>query len=719
MTLCMAEQVDRREVFSNMFVLSSAPAMMGKTNIREWINEAMDGVVGVSNRKKDDKQATYYNVSAAFDIETTSFYDEDEKRATMYAWVFGLNGRTIIGRTWQQFLVLYGQLVDQLHLNADRRLPVYAHNLLFDWQFLRKWMRWKDVFATDTRRTVRALTEEGIEFRCSYILTAKSLAEMSKDCITYPVQKMVGDLDYSLPRHSSTPLTKKEIGYIHHDALVVMSYIQEQIQTERDVTGIPMTKTGYVRRSVRSTTQKTRGYMWKVSKLTLEPDEYIAAKQAFIGGFTHGSAFRCDQVLRHVGSSDECSAYPAMMCLYDNYPVSRGYHVVSPTDDMVEWYLRHKCCIMTVTFTDIRCATLIDNPIYMSHCRQVSPVRFCDNGKVVSADYLTTTITELDLDTYRKYYEWSKMEVHDMWVYRKGYLPTPYVDAVLTFYEKKTSLKGVAGRERDYNRAKADLNSCYGMMVTDPLRPMQRYEGDSWLTPDVPTVEEAMEKYNAQKGRFLSYLWGVYVTALARHTLLDMIYEIGQDGDYVYADTDSVKYIHPERHIQQFDRFNDHCIELAVRAAEHHHFPLDRFAPKTVKGEEKPLGLFEYEGTYKAFKFLGAKRYMTMDDSYRLSITVSGLAKKVTVPYLCTKFGKYAAFAEFDNDMYVPGESTGKLIHAYIDDEHSGILVDYTGTPDVYREKSGVHLEPCEYKMSFFNEFVEMLKRNVFEIKMS
>ena len=55
---------------------------------------------------KKRKGATYIDVPFSFDIETSSFYQNNEKRATMYMWGLGINGKVIIGRTWEEWLTL-------------------------------------------------------------------------------------------------------------------------------------------------------------------------------------------------------------------------------------------------------------------------------------------------------------------------------------------------------------------------------------------------------------------------------------------------------------------------------------------------------------------------------------------------------------------------------------------------------------------------------------
>ena len=208
------------------------------------------------NLVTSNKKETFYNIPAAFDIETSSFYSHDVKCAITYEWTFGIgfisNGEfrrlKTYGRTWEQFEIFIDAVSKILALHSNRRLVVYVHNLPYEWQFMRKHFRWTKVFFIDQRKPVYAINSLGVEFRCSLKLSGKSLAKTAKDLIKYEAKKMVGDLDYSLIRTPETPLTRVELGYCEADVEVILCYIQEKIEQEGDITRIPLTKTGYVRR---------------------------------------------------------------------------------------------------------------------------------------------------------------------------------------------------------------------------------------------------------------------------------------------------------------------------------------------------------------------------------------------------------------------------------------------------------------------------------------
>src|SRR5699024_8796009 len=186
--------------------------------------------------------------------------------------------------------------------------------------------------------------------------------------------------------------------------------------------------------------------------------------------------------------------------------------------------------------------------------------------------------------------------------------------------------KDVAGREVDYLLSKGMLNSIYGMSVTDVVKENALYDDptETWDT-ETPNIAEEIVKYNTSKNRFLYYAWGIWVTAYARRNLWTGIIDIGDD--YVYSDTDSLKLVNYEKHVEYVEWFDDQIIAKMTALCNHYGFNTDLLNPKTKEGVRKMLGVWDYEGTYNRFKTLGAKRYLYQDGS-KMQITVAGLPKQ-------------------------------------------------------------------------------------------
>lgn len=661
--------------------------------------------VGVRNRAK------YYNVPCAFDIEVSSFYDDGDKRACMYIWMLGLNGYCVIGRTWNEFVNVLNHIAKYLGLGENKRLVLYVHNLAYEFQFIKDLFIWNKVFAIDERKPNYALNDMGIEFRCSYQLSGYSLKMVGDTLTKYPVTKMVGDLDYNKVRHYKTPLTNEEMRYCVHDVLVVMAYIQECIEQEGDITKIPNTKTGYVRREVKrkclgTGNRKKRNWIYRdfMQGLTLEPDEYLQLRKAFQGGFTHASSFHSGMTLHDVDSYDFTSSYPTVM-LCEKFPMSTSEKVTITNREELDYNLARYCCLFDITFINLRPKQMYEDYISLSRSRNLIN-QISNNGRIVSADRLTTTITEQDFLIIDKLYEWDKMAIDNFRRYKKRYLPYEFVMSILDFYEGKTQLKDVDGKEDEYMRLKSMLNSLYGMIVTDIIRDEITYDG-KWLL-EKPNLESAIEKYNKSKSRFLFYPWGVWVTAYARKNLFTGICEC--KTDYVYSDTDSLKMIHGERHRDYIERYNEVITNMISEAMEYHKIPIERTRPKTIKGIEKPIGVWDYEGHYKTFKTLGAKRYMWTKDNGKMQMTVAGLNKQIALKYL--QFGDVShksIYDKFDNNMHIPPNWTGKNIHTYIDTPTQGYVTDYLGETVRYEELSCIHMEPTDYTLSIGAEYANYL----------
>ena len=283
------------------------------TGVDDWIDEIIDSHPKSIKIGKEHM----WNIPASFDIETTSYYSWGKKMATMYLWSLNINGSTILGRTWKEFIDVI-QLVSEVFKTKKCKLLIYVHNLGYEFQFMRGWFIWENVFASKERRPIYALLKNGIEFRCSYLLSNYALAYMGDELLTiYKVEKDVGALDYSLLRNSKTWLTQKEKWYSVHDVQVVTSFIQEKIENDGGINEIPLTNTGYVRKYTREFCfyqeeedkkyrKKNRArYKESMNSLVITSElEYDQLKQAFAGGFTHANPFWATKTVK-VGDSYE------------------------------------------------------------------------------------------------------------------------------------------------------------------------------------------------------------------------------------------------------------------------------------------------------------------------------------------------------------------------------------------------------------------------------
>jgi hypothetical protein len=187
-------------------------------------------------------------------------------------------------------------------------------------------------------------------------------------------------------------------------------------------------------------------------------------------------------------------------------------------------------------------------------------------------------------------------------------------------------------------------------------------------------------------------------------------------GDYLYSDTDSVKIINFDKHKKYFDKYNTVITNQLHKAVDILNISEEKLHPKTIKGIEKPLGIWDFDGHYKTFKTLGAKRYMVeysedprnKGDKGKITLTVAGLNKKVAIPYLKQKYGN-KIFENFDHNLYIPPTETGKNTHTYIDKEKEGVIEDYQGNIYKYKELSFVHLEAAEYSLKLSKVYRDLI----------
>ena len=480
------------------------------------------------------KRPNYKAIVCAFDIETTAI--KRIRQSVMYIWQLQIGFEiTIIGRTWSEFLDTTDRIQKAV---GDKKLVTYVHNLSYEFQFLSGiwYFREEDVFCTEPRAILRA--DMGpYELRCSYRLANMSLDEYTRS-MKVSHRKLSGvKFDYQKKRYPWTKLTAEELAYCVNDVLGLVEAVSQHMINEGDTLySIPMTSTGFPRRDER---RAMKTFNWNTMRRLLPPfPVYLHLRRAFRGGNTHCNRHFTGQIVYNVHQVDMASAYPAAMLL--KFPMGRWYEA-HPSDYTLEYLRdlivrRKKAVLLKVAFLNIR----LQDPrwpvpyLAFDKCDHVIPYtveemtargykKFAaslDNGRIMAASYLETTITDVDLQIITEEYEWDRMEIQYLAFSTYGYLPAQIRETMMDYYNKKTELKGIPEKAFLYDASKRKLNALYGMMVQDAIQTRYLYkegggsniagENVPYVIDDSKTAEELYEK--TLKFAYQSYAWGVWIT---------------------------------------------------------------------------------------------------------------------------------------------------------------------------------------------------------------
>ena len=656
----------------------------------------------VKNRRGNPagKKRHYVGITTAFDIETTLLDDIQQSVMYIWQWQFGTD-YTVIGRTWDEFLTLQKRIKACLPANAW--LVVYVHNLAYEHCWLKGIYDFTpdEVFAISSRKPVKCDMWQTFEFRCSYKLTNMSLKQFTSR-MRVEHQKLSGEeFDYSVKRYPWTELSEEELEYCVNDVLGLVEAVNALMARDGDtLQTIPLTSTGYVRRNAKKAMRQNVHHAF-VHSILPDFEVYTALREAFRGGNTHASRFMAGDIVENVHSADRSSSYPAVMCNCE-YPMTQFVPLLK--SELNAGYIsrciniRHKAMLLRIGIKDLRLRNPYWSCPYLSSdkCRNIDDViDTYDNGRIISAHYIETTVTDVDLEIITRQYKGEIIFLQGWYAsYKK--LPQPLIDEVIKYYRDKTELKGVKGMEVYYDKAKALLNALYGMMAQDPVKHSIIFQmvGD-WEEDDSVSSIDLLEKSN--KRAFLAYQWGVWVTAHARKALEDGIRLVHEtDGaSFVYCDTDSVKYIGSVDWTEYNNKRIAECKESGAYATD-------------PSGVTHYMGVFETEDNpetgyaYRYFKTLGAKKYAYIErEGEGVHCTIAGVNKKAGGKEL----DKYGGLSAFD-EGFVFREAGGT--QAVYNDTPPMDHVDIEGRS--LPITSNVAILPSEYTLGITGEYERIIK---------
>lgn len=599
---------------------------------------------GSGNQRTRQKLRYYKAAVCAFDTETS--YIEQIDRQTLYIWQFQIDeALTVIGRTWSAFLTFWQTACDILE-EQDKYIVVYVHNLSYEFQFMRSLFHVDpdDLFCVKSRRILRWICGR-FEFRCSYLQT-----NMSLDAFTHKFgvehSKLSGaEFDYKKVRYADTPLSDRELEYCVNDVRGLVEALKAEMSRDDDTLyTIPLTSTGYVRREVKAALREWGRH--RLAELMPGREVYQLLREAFRGGNTHANRYFVKNPeyplppVEDVHSADRSSSYPDVQVNY-MFPMSPFKRVLCEVSysTLKDHYIKRRgyALLFRLEITDLRLRDKFNPCPYISldKCHKISGKQ-TDNGRILKADHVFITVTDIDFNIIDKQYVLNddNVTISDLYFARYDYLPDELRELVKHFYSEKTALKGVAGMALFYDKFKNLINAVYGCSAQDPGKDNIIYNENPTDENDLYTFEgKDLDDilYHARPSQ--PYQWGVWTTARARERLQIMIDAVHEnpDSEFVYTDTDSVKYI------GDFDleTINGQLRQISI---EHGAYADD------VHGNRHYMGVYEFEGTYRRFETLGAKSYVYEDDSGDLHITIAGVPKKAGAAEL-TRMGGFGAYA--------------------------------------------------------------------------
>lgn len=687
------------------------------------------------------KKPALINDCMTFDIETTtisagSIYNPGEQPfSVVYLYQAFVADCVFMCRTDEEFFDFYEHLDAYLY-NECLALPVYVHNLSYEYHFLKSRVPidFESVFALQSRRICRFDSARGsLSFRCSYLLSNMSLEKFTENYCTQEFRKDKDLIDYEALRFPWSDLSNEVLYYSGMDVITLYHAIKSIIEKEGDnFKSVPMTNTGYVRRACRDaclgtntkryrteTEKKTysvfRRYRQMFLKCAPTYEQYQMLCKAFRGGNTHANRFKVGIIIENVGSFDFVSSYPAALICYDGFPMGRLMDCTQSikTPDDLTYYARRYWLCVTVVFKDLK----LRDP-YNTLCPYLPLAKgvrqwdidektgkrkprygYYDNGRLLRQDgYFEITFLGCEWDIIRKQYT-GEMKVKQAFYTVKGELPFALRRTCFEWYKAKTELKSVPGFDYEYMKSKNRVNSVYGMMVEHIVKMIIETDARGDIKERLPTEEEARgqieEFLNPRNRKFLLYQWGVTITAICRVRHMEIIDLFGRD--FVYGDTDSAKTEHPEKYAAAVAAYNRRWEAYARQCGI-------EISAETRDGEKQTLGWLDYEKSHfsRQFVTLGAKKYCDVDINGKLNITVAGVPKKIGARLLGSieNFKPGFTFETKDTDDLKTRQDWKKILK-YRDDLDETVMID----GHALELKSCIALERTMYKLNISDEY--------------
>ena len=628
------------------------------------------------------RDVKYVREICCFDIETTTLPDINQ--SIMYVWQFAIEDQVYMGRTWEEFK----KFLRLLRITAgDNRILCFIHNASFEFQFLSGIFKFEndDVFCVEPRKILYFVLNHWLEFRCSYLLSNMSLAEMTSKYQVEHRKQSGDDFDYTKIRYPWTPLSDLEIKYCSYDVLGVIESVHAIMNLFGDsVYTLPLTSTGFVRRNVKRAMQP---YHAQIAEIFPSYDVFRLLRAEFRGGNTHANRYYSGEVITEQGESEDISSsYPAQQCTKP-FPVTPFRPIVNPSVKLLDRLReRGRALLLHCVFYGI---SLRDRFYPVPYIPTAKCVRYekakKDNGRILEAELVEIVLNDIDFNIVEYQYKWKRLEIVEGYKANYGPLPQGIIDCNIEYFRDKTELKGVAGQEMQYMKSKNLLNSIYGMSCQNPAKALLLFDDCLYNEDQTYTEEQLLQR--ARRRAFTVYQFACWTTSLARAALEEGIKLCGDN--LLYVDTDCCKHLGKV----DFSAYNEIQKQAALRSGL---YATDKH------GVIHYGGVYEPDSSFSSFVTLGAKKYAYIDDSGELHLTVSGVGKKRGAAALAAAGG----LSEFRPSFVF--HNCGKTASVYNDGNYGEIEID----GHKLNITRNVVIEEKDYTLDITEDYGSLLKES-------
>lgn len=580
----------------------------------------------------------------------------------VYVWAMSVGETVYYGRNLGEFFLFLTKLMNFYKVDNNNQLIIYFHNLAYDISYM--WSLIRDNLGDNldslfiTKQHPIQISDNGVNFRCSYKMINKSLDKWCKD-LNIEHKKLTGTKDYNVVYYPDTELPDNEYKYLEHDILGLKECFYKELEIRGyNFTNVPLTITGFVRKEFQKAFNKKEDRFrnkkyFEEAKLT--KPQYDRLVRASKGGITEGNFRKQGITIRNedgIGHCDFDSHYPTQqVCrLMPHKPTTVYDETVNadnrPTIKTLKYYLQHnKLFVVDITLKNVRLKNNVTMPFM-----QKSELSFSDietmkntldyNGKIIEVKgYCRLCCTNLDLSIYLKQYDIEGYHIHALDTYTKSELPPYMLSTIKYFYKEKTRLKELENHLIDIGASKEEienvhmnlvlvkgmLNSIFGCTYTRIERENIELNLDSFNYSI--SVGDTLEDYYSKEGSCMCYQHGCFTTAYARAELFKVISEVVGYDESLYSDTDSVFFIPTTENLKRIDEYNNEC----RRISEVKGFYVD-YESYDGTTKRKYFHKFDFEKDHcksKTFRFLHAKCY-ALEPNGELSCTIAGVPEKAT-----------------------------------------------------------------------------------------